>query len=137
MQRQFDLTGYITYRTARSGGPGGQHVNKTNTKVELLINIHECKEFTEAEQARITAKLANRIDTEGILHVVSQNTRSQLRNKEEALKLLHKLITQALHIPKPRKKARIPRGVKEARLKKKKAHGEKKKLRGNLKRGEW
>ena len=72
----------INYRTTRSGGPGGQHVNKAETQVELLFDVTHSPSLDEAQRQRILSQLKNLIDQDGVLHLVAQSERSQLRNRE-------------------------------------------------------
>ena len=114
----------LKFQTARSGGPGGQHVNTADTKVMLRYDIQQstafAAAFSEAEQARILNKLAHRVDANGILQIVSQETRSQHKNRELAVVKLRETLLEALHKPKPRKKTRPSRKAKERRLAQKK-----------------
>ena len=114
----------LKFRTARSGGPGGQHVNTSDTKVLLQYDIANSPAFeaayAEAERTRVLHKLASRTDSQGVLQIVSQETRSQHKNRELAIVKLRELLLEALHKPKPRKKTRPSRKAKERRLAQKK-----------------
>lgn len=81
-----ELNKEVRFKTSRSGGSGGQHVNKVSTKVELLFNVKESLVLSEIQKQKISDKLSNRIDLEGILHIQCDETRSQLKNKEIVLK---------------------------------------------------
>ena len=116
----------LRFRTARSGGPGGQHVNKTSTKVEVLWNVARSKCLTDAERERLLAKLSTRIDARGVLRVTSTDSRSQLQNRETAIERINETVRTALRVPKPRKKTRPPKRAIEARLAEKKNKAEKK-----------
>ena len=106
----------LEFRFSRSGGPGGQHVNRTATRVEVLFNVATSPSLDEDERARILDRLAGRIDGDGILRVVAQSERSQLRNRRDAVQRLQTLLRQALHIPKRRRGSRVPTWAKERRL---------------------
>jgi len=111
-----DLEPYVQYKTARSGGSGGQHVNKVETKVVLLFDVDAAAVFTPAERERIKLRLAARMQADGRIQVQSQESRSQLKNKEIALGRLADLLAQALQVDKPRKKTKPSRAAVNARL---------------------
>lgn len=106
----------VAYKTSRSGGKGGQNVNKVSTKVELLFSINDSVLFTDDEKARINQKLQSRFNKDGLVQVVCDEERSQLLNKEIALARLATLLTGALHVPKVRKPTKVSKAAKEARL---------------------
>jgi len=109
----------LRFRFARSSGPGGQHVNRSATQVELLFDVAGSPSLDEAQRQRVLTKLKSRIDKEGVLHLVSQETRSQLRNREEAVERFQELMRDALHVPKSRRPTRPTRAVRERRLEEK------------------
>ena len=124
-----NLLAEVSFKTSRSGGSGGQHVNKVSTKVELDFDVLESKVLTDEEKALISEKLASRLTSDGILQVISQSERSQLRNKKVALEKFQELIQACFVVPKKRKPSKVPRRVKEKRLLTKKMKAEIKKLR--------
>lgn len=116
-------------RATRSGGPGGQHVNTSSTRIELLWNVVESGALTEAQRARVRAKLGTRMDSDGFLRVVASESRSQRQNRAAAEQRLAELVRRALAVPKRRIPTRPSRAAKEARLAEKRRRGEKKRLR--------
>lgn len=124
-----NLLSEVSFKTSRSGGSGGQHVNKVSTKVELNFDVLESKALTDEEKALISEKLASRLTSDGILQVISQSERSQLRNKKVAMEKFQELIQACFIVPKKRKPSKVPRRVKEKRLLTKKMNAEIKKLR--------
>ena len=121
-----DLQKEVTYKTSRSGGKGGQNVNKGSSKVELLFDINQSNLFTEEEKALLATKLQSRLNRDGYLQVMSEEERSQYLNKERALEKLQQILTHALHRPKARKATKPSKAMKEARLAKKKIQSAKK-----------
>jgi len=119
----------ITITTSRAGGPGGQHVNKTSTKVTLRWNPVNSQALTEEQKKRVLENLSKQLTTEGDLVIYNRSTRSQVQNKKLAFDELAKRIRKALHVPRRRMKTKISKGVKEKRLQEKKQRGEVKKLR--------
>jgi ribosome-associated protein len=122
----------LEFRATRAGGPGGQHVNTSATRVELLWNLVASKAPTAAQRARLREKLATRLSGAGILRVVSASRRSQWQNREQALERLREVVARALIIPKRRVKTRPTRASKEARLTGKKTRAGIKRLRGRV-----
>ena len=120
----------INYRATRSGGPGGQHVNTSSTKIELEFDVAGSPSLTDAQRARIQDRLANRIDGDGVLRLSSSSSRSQHQNREDATDRLARLLADALKERKRRRRTKVPRRAKEARLKEKKKRAEVKKKRG-------
>lgn len=97
---------HIRYKTSRSSGSGGQNVNKVASKVELLFDFNRSELFSETERNLISDRLSSRIQSDGLLQVISQESRSQLENKEIALQKLVFLLTNALNVDKKRKKTK-------------------------------
>lgn len=106
----------LGFRFARSSGPGGQHVNRSATQVELLFDVAGSSSLNETQRRRVLRRLKSRIDKESILHLVSQETRSQLRNREEVVERFQVLMREALQIPKRRLPTRATRAARERRL---------------------
>jgi ribosome-associated protein len=125
------LESEFTFKTSRSGGSGGQHVNKVSTKVELDFDVVNSKILTDEQKDIITNKLAARITVDGILQVICQTERSQLRNKIAAIAKFHELIDSCFVVLKKRKVTKVSKAVKERRLLAKKRNAEIKKLRKN------
>jgi ribosome-associated protein len=92
----------LHFQFSRSGGPGGQHVNRTASQVELTFDVLHSPSLNEAQRARILSKLKSSIDTRGVLHLASQTTRSQHRNRAEVVERFTLLLQRALHVPKRR-----------------------------------
>ncbi|TBO39937.1 alternative ribosome rescue aminoacyl-tRNA hydrolase ArfB [Pedobacter kyonggii] len=119
----------VTFKTSRSGGKGGQNVNKVSSKVELIFDLETAFYLDEDEKTRLKEKLENRLDAEGLLHIVSQEDRSQLLNKEKTVAKLIELLKRLLHIQKKRKATKIPKAVIQKRLKNKAVNADKKESR--------
>ena len=112
--------------TARSSGPGGQNVNKVNSKVRLRWHVEKSQSLTDYQKSRIQEKLSNRITKEGELLISSEKTRDQTKNKEDTIERFRLLLHGVFTRPKVRKKTRVPRSINEKRLKNKKEHSQKK-----------
>ena len=123
---QLNLESEISFSASRSSGPGGQNVNKVNTRVTLRFDVMQSLILTAHQKTLVNNKLNNRINKEGQLIVACEETRSQLRNKEIALELLHQLVAMALKPVVKRKATKPSRSAKLKRLKNKKKLGEKK-----------
>lgn len=120
----------IRYRATRSGGPGGQHVNTSSTRIELEFDVAGSTSLNEAQRARIMERLGTRIDGSGSLRLSSSGSRSQHQNREDVTDRLARLLADALKQRKARKRTKVPRAVKEARLQAKKKRAGVKKNRG-------
>jgi ribosome-associated protein len=120
----------LRFRFARSSGPGGQHVNRSATRVELSFDVASSPSLTEAQRERVLKALAPYIDSEGVLHLVSQTFRSQLRNREEVVERFRTLMHKAMRVPKRRRPTRPSRAVQERRLASKRRRSEIKRQRG-------
>jgi ribosome-associated protein len=119
----------LQYRASRSGGPGGQHVNTSSTRIELLWDLNGSRAVTEEERERLRLKLAARLDSDGMVRVVASDRRSQQQNRQAAEERLAHLIKHALHVPKTRKATKPTRAAKERRIAEKKKRGERKRER--------
>ena len=108
--------GELEYRATRSGGPGGQHVNTSSTRIELWWDVRSSAAPTEEQRARLLTRLSHRLDGEGRLRVVASASRSQLRNREAATERLRELLAAGLQVRKPRKATKPSRAAKAARL---------------------
>ncbi|HUO53073.1 MAG TPA: alternative ribosome rescue aminoacyl-tRNA hydrolase ArfB [Gemmatimonadaceae bacterium] len=114
---------------SRSGGAGGQHVNRSNTRVEVVWSVRESAALAPAEKARVMARLASRLDSEGRLRVVSSVRRSQRQNRDAAEARLAELVRRALSVPRKRVPTRPSRGAVEERLASKHRRSETKRRR--------
>lgn len=119
----------LSARATRSSGAGGQHVNKTSSRIELTWNVARTQALSDDQRAIVLAALQSRITKDGDLRVVASNTRSQFRNREIAEQRLAKLIGDALRPVKKRRATKPTRAAKEARLDDKKKHSNKKRER--------
>lgn len=120
------LISELTFKAIRSSGAGGQHVNKVASKVVLNFNLKQSEVFSEAQKNLLLNNLSNRLTTDGILILQSDESRSQHKNKELVVKRFLDLIKQGLKVPKKRKPTKIPKAVKLKRLSKKKQQAHKK-----------
>ena len=105
-----------TYKASRSGGKGGQNVNKVSSKVELLFSIDNSVLFNDEEKELLKQKLQARFNKDGLVQVICDTERSQYLNKEQAIERLSVLLTRALHKPKTRKPTGVSKAAKAARL---------------------
>lgn len=127
-----DLSSEFAFRTSRSSGAGGQHVNKVDSRVELRFNIPASQLLSERQKELLLQKLANKLTSEGDLLIVSQAERSQIRNKEITVEKFYALLQKALQPVKKRRPTRPTRNSVEKRITAKKQMGEKKKRRGKI-----
>jgi ribosome-associated protein len=119
----------LSARTSRSSGAGGQHVNKTASRVQLSWNVMSSPALNDEQRTRLMAKLGSRLTGDGVITVSVSDTRSQHRNREIAEQRLNEVVRQALVVPKKRKATRPTKAAKETRLKEKKIHSLKKQQR--------
>jgi ribosome-associated protein len=119
----------LSFRASRAGGPGGQHVNTSSTRIELWWDAATTSVLDEETTARVLQRLAGRLDSSQRLRVVAAGSRSQLQNRDAAVDRFRELLAEALRIRKPRKKTRPTAGSRERRIKAKKTRGLTKRLR--------
>jgi ribosome-associated protein len=119
----------LIFKFSRGGGPGGQNVNKVNTRVTVLFDAANSRSFSDEQKKRILKGLASRADKDGMIRAVSQQYRTQKANREAAVERLKELLRKALKKKKVRKKTRVPEAAKRERLEKKKRRGFLKKQR--------
>lgn len=119
----------LDVRVSRASGAGGQHVNKTSSRVEIFWNIPASRALTDEQRARLLDKLSSRLTTEGSIRVVASDMRSQSRNRDLAEERLADLVRRSLIVPRKRKPTKPTRAAKEARLETKKRHSNKKRGR--------
>ena len=119
----------LTFRATRAGGPGGQHVNTSSTRIELLWDLTHSAVVAEDVRVRLLEKLASRLDAAGMVRVVASDRRSQSQNREAAEERLAKIVRQALVVPRKRRATRPTAASREQRLAEKKRRGERKRDR--------
>ncbi len=126
----------LHYQASRSGGPGGQHVNTSSTRIEVWWDVASSPSLTDAQRARLLERLASRLDGNGRLRLVSAAHRSQLQNREAVTERLAEVVAAALVVPKTRRPTRPSRAEKQRRLDEKKRRGAVKRERRRPEGGE-
>jgi ribosome-associated protein len=124
----------LTFKTSRSGGPGGQNVNKLNTRVTVLFDVGRSPSLSEEQKQTVFSKLSTRMDRQGILRAVSQKHRSQEANRRAAVERLRELLREALTPVPIRRKARVPAAARQRRLEEKKQRG---RLKSSRAKRDW
>lgn len=122
----------LSFRYSRSSGPGGQHAQKSSTRVELLFDVANSPSLTDAQRARVLKRLGSLVDSAGVVHLTSQSERSQLRNREEVTARFEALMRKALKPRKRRKPTEPTAASREKRLRKKKQRSQVKEGRGKI-----
>ncbi|MHB1296709.1 MAG: alternative ribosome rescue aminoacyl-tRNA hydrolase ArfB [Anaerolineae bacterium] len=122
----------LQMRFSRSSGPGGQNVNRTSTRVEVLLDVRNSPSLNEEQRALIERRLRHNIDQEGVLHLVSQSTRSQYQNRQDVLTRLAALLAASLRTPPKRLATRPTRASQERRIGNKRARSQVKSRRGQV-----
>lgn len=122
----------LGFRFSRSSGPGGQHAQKSSTRVELLFDLANSPSLTDKQRARVLDRLSGYIDTSGVLHITSESERSQLRNREEVIARFQTLMRGALKRRRKRRPTRPTAASRERRLRQKRHRGEVKQGRGKV-----
>ncbi len=119
----------LQFKTSRSGGPGGQNVNKLETRVEVLLDIAHSQSIPDSIRYRLLNTLSSQLDSSGVLHVVAQDTRSQWKNKQLAIERLTDILKIALIVRKKRVATKPTHTAREVRIRTKKARGQTKRMR--------
>ena len=119
----------LSFRFSRSGGSGGQHANRSETRVELLFDVRRSPSLNDAQREQIVARLGQLVDRSGVLHLTSEQSRSQYRNRELVIARFQALLQQALRPRKKRRPSRPSRAAVERRLEKKRLQSAKKRAR--------
>lgn len=125
------ISSELTFNTSRSGGKGGQHVNKTESKVELVFDLENSEGLSDDEKEWLRVKLESKLK-DGKIHIIAQTDRSQIKNKAEAIQKFYVLLTKSLVKPKKRKPTKISKAAKEKRLNEKKIRKEVKETRRKI-----
>jgi ribosome-associated protein len=120
----------LDFTASRSGGPGGQHVNKTSSRVTLFFDVDASPSLTEEQKRRLRARLSTRISRAGVLRVVCQRSRSQAANRTEAVERFAELLREALKRRRPRRRSGVPNAERRRRLEGKRRRAQVKRLRG-------
>jgi len=124
------LSSELSFSFSRSSGPGGQNVNKVNTRVTLSFDVAGSRQLNDRQRAMIRSRLATRINKNGVLRIAADSCRTQQGNREEVVRRFVDLLCRALHEQRPRRKTKVSRRAKERRLSAKKNRGRLKKMRG-------
>jgi ribosome-associated protein len=128
----------LIFKASRSAGPGGQNVNKLNSRITLFFDVANCESFSNAQKRRILSRLASRADKDGQIRVISQKFRTQQANRRAAIERLQQLLSDALKTKKIRRKTKVPYAARQRRLEQKKRRSQikqqraKKKLTGDF-----
>jgi len=109
----------LIFKASRSGGPGGQNVNKVNTRITLFFDVPNCESFSDVQKRRILSRLSTRADKNGLIRVASQRFRTQKANRRAAVERLQQLLAEALKTRPVRKKTKVSYAVKQRRLEEK------------------
>jgi len=109
----------LIFKASRSSGPGGQNVNKVNTRITLFFDVANCESFSDVQKRRVLSRLSTRADKNGLVRVASQKFRTQKANRRAAIERLQQLLAEALKTRPVRKKTKIPYSVKQRRLEEK------------------
>jgi ribosome-associated protein len=125
----------LRFAYSRSSGPGGQHVNRVETRVTLLFDLAGSPSLSDEQKRRVRRRLATRINKEGVLRVVSQRHRTREANRRAAIGRFEELLAEAVRPPRPRRKTRVPAATKRRRVEAKRRRGEVKRSRGRP--GSW
>ena len=128
--------GELRFAYSRSSGPGGQNVNRVETRVTLLFDVDASPSLTDAQKRRIHSRLATRINKDGVLRVVSQRFRTREANRRAAVERFEELLAEALRRQRPRRKTRVPKAVKRRRIESKRRRGEIKRSRSKPRSGD-